>query len=248
MGTVHPLRTRTRSPRPGRQPLASPTPPPALSWQDFLSYFYGEWKQGEHVTLIGPTGSGKTTLALRLLPRRSYVAILACKPKDTTMDEVLRAGYTRMKVWSPDISDHAVLWPEVGSINSIGKQKEVFRNALHSVYRSGGWALYIDEATYLSDFLGLKKELSMLWQQGRSLGVSLVAGTQRPAYIPLYAYDQATHLFFWRDNDRVNLQRASNLGGMDASFIRDVISSLEKHEVLYVNTRTGERYTTKPEV
>ena len=32
-----------------------------VGFDDFLHHFDREWKQGEHVSMIGPTGRGKTT-------------------------------------------------------------------------------------------------------------------------------------------------------------------------------------------
>jgi hypothetical protein len=57
------------------------------------------------------------------------------------------------------------------------------------------------------------QQLKFLLQQGRSAGISVVAMTQRPAFIPLAFYDQATHLFVWRDNDLRNRQRIGELAG-----------------------------------
>jgi hypothetical protein len=52
-------------------------------------------------------------------------------------------------------------------------------------------------------------------------------------------YDQATHLFFWRDNDDANLKRIGGIGSLDARLVRDTVAALPHHETLYVNTRTG---------
>ena len=84
--------------------------------------------------------------------------------------------------------------------------------------------------------------------QGRALDLSLVAGTQRPAWVPLEMYSQATHVFFWRTSDRRDLDRIGGLGAHDPQTIRAVVRNLRKHEALYVNTRTGALVrTTAPE-
>src|SRR5690349_6421632 len=69
---------------------------PPVSWDDFYGYFGANWRQGEHVGLIGPTGSGKTTLAMWLLPLRKYVVVLGTKPRDKTLDELAARGYYKM--------------------------------------------------------------------------------------------------------------------------------------------------------
>lgn len=222
-----------------------------VSWDEFLSYFANPsrgWQQGEHVTAIGPTGAGKTTLLRQILPIRRYVLVLASKPRDPLMSSLKEDGYRVGHRWpSPAGVNRYVYWPNARRMRDLPEQKEAFRRVLEDVYEVGGWTVYMDEIRYLSDFLGLKSELQVLWLQARSMSASLVGGTQRPFYIPLEAYDQATHLFFWRDSDRRNLNRISELNDVDANRIKEVVRNLPKHEVLYVNTRTGEVFITKAE-
>jgi hypothetical protein len=124
-------------------------------------------------------------------------------------------------------------------------QREAIRSCLQDIYRSGGWAVFADEMTYIVNFLGLGPYCELLWQQGRSLNVSLVAATQRPKKIPLAAYDQATHLFLFRDSDDVNLKRFGEISGVNNREVRDAVPRLARHDVLYVNTRDGELFITR---
>lgn len=215
-------------------------------WFDFRRDW--QWSQGEHVTLIGPTGAGKTTLALDVLAERDYQIVFGSKPQDKTMLALKRAGYYHARTWPPpppDIEPRVILWPTVRSSNDIPVQREIFRRALDGVYRVGGYAVYFDEVRYLTEYLQLAPLVDLLWQQGRSLDVSVIAGAQRPSRIPLSAYDQATHLFLWRDNDTNNLRRLSELGSVDTKAVRQTLTHLPRHEVLYLDTRTGDMHTTK---
>src|SRR5690348_16293172 len=54
--------------------------PPFVRWDVFLSSWV--WKSGEHLTTIGPTGSGKTVLNRYLLRRRRFVVVLGVKHRD----------------------------------------------------------------------------------------------------------------------------------------------------------------------
>jgi hypothetical protein len=220
-----------------------------MEWDDFLTEAF-VWHQGEHVSAIGPTGSGKTTLILAILHRRAYVCALATKPADKTMVGLIRRGYRRITQWPPPPRGIArqlriVLWPPFKHPDDVANQRYQIDRALRAMFVAGSWTIFADEIYYLCKFLGLTKLLELIWTQGRSLGISLVGGTQRPAFVPLLMYSSATHLFFWRDNDEVNLKRIGGLGGKSAKLIRETVASLPKHTCLYLNTRTGQMVITK---
>jgi hypothetical protein len=229
-----------------------------LSWSDFLADF--RWEQGQHMTAIGPTGRGKTTLILELI-RRAYPCpwrtVLASKARDPVLEELRdeRPPYVVHKEWlaiDPDVYPRRILAPPLKrGAASKPEQARVFREALTSIFRQGGWMVYADELRYLTEFLGLREELELLWQQGRSLGVSVVGGVQRPRHVPLMAYDQATHLFFFHNPDVQTIKRMEEMtGGLDTSLVRDSVISLssEGHEVLYANTVTGQLVITRAEI
>ena len=86
-------------------------------------------------------------------------------------------------------------------------------------------------------------------QQARSSDIAFVMGAQRPSRIPVEVYDQATHLFFWRDNDELNLKRIGGVGYLASQPIRLFVANLDQFQVLYINTRKGWMFrTTAPEV
>lgn len=211
---------------------------PRVTWDEFLSSFV--WKQGEHVTLLGPTGQGKTTLALAILPKREYVIVFGCKAKDKTLDKLIKEdGYFKATEYPPPPwAKRVVLWPSTKMASYRVEQQRVFHEALSDIYTAGGWCVYLDELRYICDTLKLAPYVENLWQQGRSLGISVVGGNQRPRFVPLNAYDQATHLFVWNFNDRENAKRLSEIVGINEKEIAAVVRSLPKYDVLYINADT----------
>lgn len=235
-------------------------PIPFTPWHAFFDAW--RWAQGEHVTIVGPTGTGKTTLMRALMGKRytagGAVAVLATKPKDATLERWARAdNLAVVRTWPPTAPrfrrpadvvlpdgrtvawDHRVmLWPRTDDATSFrdGMERE-HRAAINAMFVQGGWCIAAEELLYLSQDLGLADELTTLWTQGRSNGISVIGGTQRPVNIPLYAYSQASHLFMFGDNDDRNLDRLQGIGGMNGRHLRELVRSLPMHDVLCVGTR-----------
>lgn len=232
-----------------------------VDWSTFLAERF-VWRQGEHVSLLGKTGGGKSTLARAILPRRQYVVAIASKPADSTLDAMRRHdGYQLARTWPaprprrpilrPDgtlAERRILLWPHFRKPSDVGTQRAVIGQALTEIFTVGRWCVYADELRYLADTLGLKSLFELLWLQGRSLGISLVSSTQRPAWVPREMYSQASHLFLWRSSDEADLRRLSDIGGdhgRSPKELRALVAALPKHHVLYLHADTGQLVTTK---
>jgi hypothetical protein len=215
-----------------------------------------DWRIGEHVAMIGPTGQGKTTMLLHVLPRRKFTAVLGTKQRDKALQKLVNQhGYKRLQAWpmgiipiDPTEMPHRIVWPELKGMSlrdRVTLQQRVFREALDKIFDEGGWTTALDEAWYISIMLRLDVEIKLYLLQGREMGISLVCASQRPAHIPLEIYDQSTHLFFWRDNAEENLKRISGFSIHSGTLIRNIVSNLEQFQVLYMNTRTGRMLRTR---
>jgi hypothetical protein len=223
------------------QPIDQLAAVPFVPWGDFRRRM--GWRQGEHVTLIGKTRSGKTTLALQLMPLRRFVVVLATKPRDPLLNRLRRQGYHVTRKWPvpTEVYERVVFWPRVEAMADQWQQERDVAGFLESIYETGGWTVYLDEVRYVTEpsYLGLRTQVQLLWTQGRTLDVSVVAGTQRPAWVPLEAYSQADHLFLWREADDSNLKRVASITGVRSREIRELVPQLPEHQALYVNTVTG---------
>ncbi len=227
------------------------TEAPRTPWDRLVSRGL-EGRPGEHFALIGPTGLGKTTMLFNLLPLHPYVVVFATKPRDKSMDALVHSGYLKLSEWKaldPAQFPRRVLWPDARDIDSDALQRRVFGDAMARIYREGGWTVALDELWYMSQILKMDPAIKTYLLQARSLGISLLAATQRPAWVPREIYSACTHLMIWRNNDRTDLEAIAGIGWLNADTVRETVASLEMFQCLYINTRTGFMCRTRcPEV
>ena len=245
----------------GLRELPQDSMAPVVEWNVFLERVF-DWRQNQHVGLIGPTDSGKSTLEYSILPLRKYVTFFATKPADDTLEVFAqKGGYERIADWPPkhkgvrkkpytaEEMPRRLLWPDATRMDAMPHQREVFLRAFDDIYTTGGWCTVWDEFWMMCKILKMEDEARIMLQQARSNDIAFVMGAQRPSRIPLELFDQATHLFFWKDNDEVNLKRIGGVGWLASGPIRSFVANLDPYQVLYINTRKGWMYrTTAPEV
>jgi hypothetical protein len=207
------------------------------------------------VSIIAPTGYGKSYVTLRgLLPLRRHVLILDPKGGDDTLDRyggrrITRAP-TRFDLWRH--GDERGGWRF--RVNpSLDAARRVFDESIRLAWRDSrrllkergeGVTFYVDETRLLSDKLRMRDHLETLWIGARSRGISLVAATQAPRYVPSEFYDQPTYVMIGNLRDRVAQRRLAEIGG-DTDMIKEVVPSLRWHEFLVIGPQLAFR-TTMP--
>jgi energy-coupling factor transporter ATP-binding protein EcfA2 len=200
--------------------------PDVIPWERFCELFRREHKQGEHVAIVGRTGSGKSVLELELARiiaarktkggRPQSVTVIAVKPRD---DTVTALGWPVLKKWPPSYGQEAnIVWPKAKTPSTAARdQRAVIGPLLDAIYQEGGQTICIDEAAYferpLPRGLGLGATLEHYWSSARSLKLTLVAATQRPRRVSVSMWSEPTWLFAFYVKDRDDLKRVADLSG-----------------------------------
>jgi len=218
---------------------------------------YWRYEDGQHVTILGRTGAGKTYLGFQLLnasiSKERPGVVLVMKPRDkTVVDFMTKYKLRRVKHWPPPIVRRKldkprgwVLWPPLGDFD---RDDEVLRSEFDRCFRESyvqaarrngePRALFVDEVVGVAKELRLEASLNRLWMRGRSLGIGLWAATQRPFHAPLLAYQAPEHLFIAKEPDKRNRQRLGEIGGFDSDLIESIVDPatgvLGNHQFLYL--------------
>lgn len=233
-----------------------------VRWDDFSRIFAKAHKQGEHVGIVGQTGSGKSVLGLSLCKiiskrrandgRPARVVVLATKPRDDTVSAL---GWPVVKKWPPSYGqEHCIVWPRGGSPSTVAqRQRQIFRPLLDTIYGEGGQTLYIDEASYferpIPDGLGLSSTMEQYWTSARSLLLTLIAGTQRPRHVSRSMWSEPSWIFVFAPDDEDDLRRVAEMSGAKAQVL-EIAQNLGPHECLCVRRQRGtekQLYVTKVE-
>lgn len=208
------------------------------------------YEAGQHVTILGPTGSGKTHLAYELLaetatPKMQGV-VLVMKPRDSTSTRwAKKSNFRRIYQWPPlrlpymEKPPGYLLWPKatlnVDRDNAIMQVQ--FQRALNEAYASRQkWIVFADEIAGLTHDLDLDTTLNALWTRGRSMDAGLWAASQRPTHISRLAYTSPSHLFLAYTADTEARKRLGQIGGrIDPKLVIHGIEQLRKYQWLYID-------------
>jgi len=227
--------------------------PDRLSWGELERLFYSEHRQGEHATVVGPTGSGKTILLRELAKIRarrraddgnpSRVTYLATKPRSRSIEGL---DWPIAKRWPPGYGQwHVIVWPrtsdpELASQHMAG----IYRRLLKTIYAEGGQTVVVDELADftepLPDGMGLRPIIVQYETKGRELDLSLFAATQRPVNVPRVVWSEPKWFGVFRVEDYDDLRRVREIAGRADRF-DELVQQLDDHEFAFVHRRGSRR-------
>lgn len=211
---------------------------------------YWDYKAGQHVTILGSSGSGKTQFGFELLGATAtpelQATMLVMKERDATVTKFAkRFTFKIIRSWPPPPvlpfqkkPPGYVLWPPGDPDENVEswRQATVFRKAIRDLYwKKGKSIIFADESYSLEEELKLTKTVNRVHTKGRGMDTGIWSASQRPAFISQWAY-QANHLFLAFEPDRKARDRYGEISsGIDPALIRAVTERLGSYEFLYIN-------------
>lgn len=228
-----------------------------MPWQEFAPFFYENHQQGEHISIVGRTGKGKTTLGLMLckivgsrpaknpvdekskVRRPSRVTVLCYKPRDDTMRLILpQEEWPVIKKWPPPYGqEHCIVWVK----GDFKRQRAVFAPLLQQIYQEGAQTIYVPEAAHFErqppGGLGMGSQMTEFWSAARSNKLTMISDTQRPRWVTNSMWTEPTWIFVFRIRDRLDKKRLAELTSEDRA-IWEIMPKLGDFEFMCFHEET----------
>lgn len=228
-----------------------------ISWAELEPEFLDSWgwpdgrNEAEHLSIVGPTGSGKSYFQSYVVKKRadlrgSYVIVIATKPADKTLRNM---HWPVINKYPPPWGKHTqfILWPK-GSKNaahSLMEQRYQIGTCLTEIWQADANTIVVfDEIAYVEEELRLKTLINRYWREGRSIGISVVATTQRPRNVSRYMWSEPSWIVAFAPPDEDEARRVAEIIGGRRKFTAP-LAELGRHEFIIINRRSKEAYISK---
>lgn len=201
----------------------------SLTYQEWYSLLRKEWKQGQHLTVAGPTESGKSWLAADVLMCRRYVVAISNKKRDKTLErQFIGAKKFKTVTTFPPASyriEKVLFWikPKTALLeDDFPRQRQLIKKAISHCFNVGSWCEYFDDLFYISNTLGMKKTIQFMYTQVRSNDNTLVACLQRPFWVSIEAISQTKHLLMLHFGDERDVIRIAECYGVSPKLLLEL--------------------------
>lgn len=225
---------------------------------------YFHYKPGEHVVFGGPSQRGKTTMAFDLIEyvvNPEFPAYFAVsKPRDpVTERRGKELGFRRVSEWPPPVRIQELLgqqkpagylvWSQFGDLEKDMRRSAILTDKLlMERYASGagnknkGGVLVMDDTMIKAKIMGLDNQMVTILAMAGAMDMGLWVFVQKPTdsgRTPLWAFEQANHVFFTKGGDDAMLKRYKEILGDKGRIAVQIIPTLKSFEFLYVHKTEG---------
>ena len=224
---------------------------PRVPWLEHQAWLARNWKPGYHLTIIAPTGTGKSFLSTRgvmpVLGEQERALIIDDDAETTVPGFSIKVRSFPNRAWREYFRTRygsqryrpifRLTVPEDLTAKTIYKQRQIVYRALRGAFREGNWTIFIPELTMLTDSLadfglGLKGVVNILLRRGRRRRVSVVSETQAPRWISRYALDQPIGVYVAQVGDWDSRIRLREIGG-NSKALMAALGQLGEHEFVF---------------
>jgi energy-coupling factor transporter ATP-binding protein EcfA2 len=227
---------------------------PIISRKEFLRDFSENYRPGQHVTLLGPTGRGKTKMIGQMViaVQRRYPGLFTVfilhgkiKGRDDTIVRLGEAGQFQMitegkpTLWHRLRHRHMEKYRNGYIVRPLEKPstteeenkllRQEFGRSIHKGYhanRKHPVILIVDEAHQTQVDLKLKSACEGPLMRGRPV-CGEWNNIQRGRFVSQYAYDQAEDVLIFYDPVADNQERYAEIGGVDPKQLKYLSKNLK---------------------
>lgn len=203
-----------------------------------LSKILPNFRKAERSSFLGCSGSGKTTFAERVMSIYPYSVVLDTKHDlkwsgyrvFSDIDKLIKAADKEIK---NDGAENRFLYrPERGFERD--ESYELQTKLFEWIWDRKSRAVYIDEATQISTSTRICSSLFDLITRGRSRGISILSGSQRPSGLKQEFLSESENIYCFQLRLPADKEKVLKFGNVDADLIEKAnFANSSKHYFVY---------------
>lgn len=233
-----------------------------IPWSVLGPQFIAAWgyprgdQMPEHIEIMGQNGSGKSyfetcILLQRQRARKSHIVVIATKPADRTLTDT---GWPVVQDYPPrDRRETAVIfWPPATGLDVAGQRQQaakIYKLLQQLWHPDANIIVVFDEVAYVCTDLNfppdipLKNAVMKYLREGRAIGITVVASTQRPQGVPRQVHSEAGWTVCFAPKDEEDAERMAQVLGGKKTYM-PILKTLnrERYEFLIVHGLDNKMY------